>query len=830
MDITSKLQKLRDLKSYSIPAKRLKEHLKPILSKRQELEKRWIWELMQNATDLGENISVKIKISEGQLSFSHNGKPFSLSDTYNLIMPDSGKDEEHEREKSVIGQFGTGFISTHILSRIIEVDGIAYDEEDHDFYEFAFELNRSERRDKEELINSIKKSEQDLHSSLKRTKNYKHTQEFGTTFTYDLNQTYEGVNGNTVVDKGIDYFYDLIPYVFCFRPQLDSVKLNDSRGKKEKWRFKKRVIDTPIEGLSLLKVIAYKNREEQWETIVGSIANRGVTIAFELDDLENNKFEIQPYPDQAPKLFCAFPMIGSEDFNFPVITNSEEFVPNRERDGIEVSNYDEENRACIEKAVEAYQKLLGIVEKYGWTKVYNICGFLDQPPADSTIKRWWHRGIKVPIDKGIYTHTLIDAVDDQGRPSRITLKNAMIPYADGRLKDKKQIIKTLYDLSVVVMPEYLPIAEDYEKWYELLDFNLFDKEKLTIEELLDHTSKAIRSLDQFVEEAGKNENEAIAWINRLVAFLIEQDEVSLLNQYPIVASQSGNFAKLGRLKMDEIHHNHLHDSAEERLKDIYLELTGEDYRDNLIHHDIQEKETIKDDNDPETLKSFCQIIDKELREFSGSNQDPEFLSSLKLMFNWYTNCGLGDEMLAECFPWFSTNKPQLYMDTQTPMQREHTFDILLSGKTEALAKIANSSLSDKQLQTLADNTSLVTSFMDWLNQKVIDNPDEELGDIGEEFVFHELCKRFGEEKVKWVKENEYDFIVYNGDGTVRYYVDAKTTARGINNSDNVPFFMRHAQWNFLPKKKVRGRYVIARVFKQGNNYGIRFLNIRPEDW
>jgi len=95
---------------------------------------------------------------------------------------------------------------------------------------------------------------------------------------------------------------------------------------------------------------------------------------------------------------------------------------------------------------------------------------------------------------------------------------------------------------------------------------------------------------------------------------------------------------------------------------------------------------------------------------------------------------------------------------------------------------------------------------------------------------HELCKRFGETRVQRVNENEYDFIVRNRDRSIRYYVDAKTTARGIGNSDNIPFYMRYAQWNFLPREDVQGKYIIARVFKSGEQFGVRFLNVRPEDW
>ena len=83
MNIQNKLIDLKDQKSYSSPAKRVMEHLKPILSKSQDLRQRWIWELLQNASDLGDNVKAKLEITADRLKFSHNGKPKTVTTTQN---------------------------------------------------------------------------------------------------------------------------------------------------------------------------------------------------------------------------------------------------------------------------------------------------------------------------------------------------------------------------------------------------------------------------------------------------------------------------------------------------------------------------------------------------------------------------------------------------------------------------------------------------------------------------------------------------------------------------------------------------------------------------
>jgi len=828
MSISSKLQKIKESKSYSIPAKRLKEHLKPLLSKSGELEKRWMWELIQNATDLGDDISVKIRIDNNRLSFTHNGEPFTLNEAYNLIMPDSGKDEEHENNKSVIGQFGTGFISTHILSRTITVKGVTHDEEDNDYYEFKFTLDRSERTDKEGLIKSIKSAEDDFQENLDEIENYEFNNEFETVFSYDLTQNYEGIDSKSVLEKGLDYFFNLIPFVFCFRPELSSVKLFDYRKSRDRWTFKKEELDTDIEDLNLLKVIALKNGSKEWETLIGSILEKETAISFKLNHLQDEQYEIQSYPEKCSKLFCAFPMIGSEDFNYPVIIESRSFIPNEARDGIELTRHDLENRNRILEAKIAYERLLEIIEDYSWTKAYNVCSISNQEFKDLETNSWYGKSIKKPIKSEIKSKKLIDSIDLEGKDIRVKLEDCYIPYADKRLKNSEQIIKSIFELASSVIPERLPKEEDFMNWNNAIDFELFDSEKFTIETLINTISNEVKSIADFHSEYKKSEEETITWINDLVSFLINQENNDLLDSYEIIPSQSGDFSKLSKLKIDRIYHKYIVEGFEEKLKDVYLDISGDDYREKLIHEDVKKKKTIKDEDEKVSLKDFCLIVDTKFREYDGDRQDTDFLSSLKEMFNWYTNCGLSDDTLSEYFPWFSKNKSQLYMDTQSPTQREQTFDIILSGKTEALAKIAKSDLSLEELNTLANNSTLVTSFLDWLNQKVEDNPDEELGDIGEEFVYYELCRRFGKDYVEWINEDEYDFRVVNRDRTVRYYIDAKTTNKGIGNSDNVPFYMRYSQWIFLPKDEVMGKYLIARVFKNEGNFKVRFLNIKPE--
>ena len=54
---------------------------------------------------------------------------------------------------------------------------------------------------------------------------------------------------------------------------------------------------------------------------------------------------------------------------------------------------------------------------------------------------------------------------------------------------------------------------------------------------------------------------------------------------------------------------------------------------------------------------------------------------------------------------------------------------------------------------------------------------------------------------------------------------ANATIAGIANSENVPFYMRTAQWKFLEKEKTIDKYIIARVYKNGSDFSVKYMKV-----
>lgn len=829
MSIQNKLRSLKDEKSYSSPAKRTMEHLKPILSKSNELRKRWMWELLQNASDLGDEIHTEFEITDSKLIFRHNGKPFGLDEAFNLIMPDSSKDEESlhskEQENPPIGQFGTGFISTHILSKRIRIKGIVKDSEEDEFFTFSFELDRSERKNKDFLIQSIKDSEKEYGESLTKISNYEPS-EFDTEFIYYLADTYSSIDSLDTINEGLNTLNELLPFVFAFRPQLKSVRIKDSRnGNSILKNYKRKEIESENEGVTLVQTICKVDDEVAFENTVATILEGSSTIALRVKQTDDGGIKIQKFPNYSPVLYCAFPMIGATDFNFPIVIHSKFFVPNRERDGIEISEYDEENRERLIEAKDAFINLIDIVEENKWRNIYHLFNLSKVDFANDDIQKWYKRNIYSPIYDKLRESNIIQTsidLDDEFK----SLSELYIPYIDKRKTDKYNLLETLFNLGNKLFSEELPVKSHFKKWYDKIDFEIFDNEKFDIEKLVEKISEDNNTISDFKENYELEKQSSIGYLKDVVEFIIQNEEESLLNDYSVIPNQSGDLCLQKKLKTDFIFHKALAENYDEKLKSIGADLTNEDCRDSLLIREFEKVQNLMDDDDKYELSELCQSIDDELRNYKGSFNDDDFLLVLKDLFHWHTNCGLSDETLTKYFPYFSLNKSQLYLNTKTPEELEYAFDIEISGKSKVLAKIAKSSLSEEELEIVAENSDLVSSFINWLNSKQEDNPDEELGNIGEEFLHYKLCQIFGENRVLWEDKSEYDFRILNQDlDSTKYFIDAKTTGKGIANFENVPFYMRMAQWNFLEREQAFDKYVIARVYKNGSEFNVKYVKI-----
>ena len=81
---------------------------------------RALWELVQNARDMSSESRIKIELTDTNIIFSHHGKPFDYTSFRALVKQDSAKDRNGADQ---VGQYGTGFVTTHTFNRLVYVSG-----------------------------------------------------------------------------------------------------------------------------------------------------------------------------------------------------------------------------------------------------------------------------------------------------------------------------------------------------------------------------------------------------------------------------------------------------------------------------------------------------------------------------------------------------------------------------------------------------------------------------------------------------------------------------------------------------------------------------------
>lgn len=332
-------------------------------------QKRWIWELIQNAKDcskeinLSANGSIKRKpvdikiiydITNKKLIFKHNGYPFT-NDTLNSIMYKcSSKDENDE----CTGHFGTGFMSTHSLSLIVQIQApyLSKKENQQDIKCVKATIYREGKNDKK-LLEEFKKMEASRQFSEYDENNEEHK---WTTFIYDLTKSNFGEQS---ANLGIESFRKNICKVLVFCNDINSIQLNDEEPIFSPSNSLKQQINLDGNIIEIIgKSVKYIN-EEKFILISSEEINQDYSRRFakmnDLDDLvekqfkvriaiqvdENNHIKKQTNEDAC--LFCPFPLIGSEDYQLPYIVDCPHFDTMTERNGIYLDGNERDSQKVL---------------------------------------------------------------------------------------------------------------------------------------------------------------------------------------------------------------------------------------------------------------------------------------------------------------------------------------------------------------------------------------------------------------------------------------------------------------------------------------------------
>lgn len=311
--------------------------------KRSVAGDKWIWELIQNARDVAfkedkEEVTVEIGLDEDKLIFSHDAGPFTQEELISLIVGGSSKGEGD------VGQFGRGFLSTHVVSPIVEVHGQLVEEVD-EFTSFQITLDRS--GDPEEIRESMEMVIDQIGTSKEEPPG---TQGRRTTYAYDIS---EEAAAKQLVLESVEELVRTAPYVLAFLAR---------EGLRVSVKTKIPGFDTSTDVLQVedagddrsqgVKIEQATESGTKKITIV-TIGERddGFCIAFGVDP---NSREIIPV-EHLPRVFSRFPLFATDDLPLPMILNGP-FEVGRQRSDL---SYPDERKDELQNLLE---ELLGWVQ------------------------------------------------------------------------------------------------------------------------------------------------------------------------------------------------------------------------------------------------------------------------------------------------------------------------------------------------------------------------------------------------------------------------------------------------------------------------------------
>lgn len=566
---------------YETAADKIIEKMRKVRNDVKSYERSWVWELIQNAKDNvsgdfpNQKVSIKIDISPTSFHFSHNYGYFTRSNVEGIVRQVNKKDIKNEDETAnkpvIIGRFGTGFMTTHLLSKKIDVKALYF--KDNTFKKFVeFPIDRTDI-DKDFLVSSIRKSFEIAQSSVNNAvslpKESIDFSDYNSAFSYQLDE-----NAQKTAQVGINDLFHSLPYTLVFVDGIEKVIIDNLGVSTSFVKVEKEPLSSSVNLVHIIKttqnqidtlIFAYLKKSVK-RKYKGKEIDVDVKIALPLQSNGSN-YDIISIQKNLPFIFLDFPLIGTENFYFPVIINFPLFEPTEPRDGVYLEEQGEEsiaNQEIFKVSLDLIISLTDFAVANKWSNLYHLAK-TDLPEERKGFSKTW---FKTNIQKPIRTHLLKSEIV-QTETSRILLENALFPYA------AESKIEKVWHLAKLLHKDKLPKLEHIHEWHKIIDSTWdkdlrYDLKKMVVE------IASYNNISNLMSRVSLGEQETLSWLNSVIEFVVSEDE-KLLTDYAIIPNQYGDFRKKENLWADE--------SVPKELKDV-LKILQEDWRSSLQHKSI----------------------------------------------------------------------------------------------------------------------------------------------------------------------------------------------------------------------------------------------------
>jgi hypothetical protein len=576
--------------------------------------KRAIWELLQNAVDVSEKCEVIITITEKSLIFKHNGKPFTSTTLNSLIKQVSSKTSQSN--DSEVGQYGTGFITTHSFGKKILLSGSLKVKDGYVHFE-NFEIDRI-AKDNDELINKL--LEQEKNSLDLIDNNVKQNPSEFTTFEYLVATDLEKEN----IGKVINELNLALPYVISLNNKLIKVTIIDENKKetifqKNKEYFENRIRITPILINSIERRIYSISDTENKITVILPLENLNKAISFD---------------SKLAKLFLYYPLIGTENFGFNFIVHSKLFAPTEPRDGIHLkSNNDQtqEKEANNKDILDLAFDIISNFIKEQCNEIDNIhllskINFNTDIPNNPILSVYF-KELKEKWANNFKSYPIVETNGE-----RICPKDAFF-FSEELLKDDTYF-DSVYAIANLFWENRIPQKHIVKEWTKYI--TEWEDTALKIIDITSIAKEIEKSKTLSFYEVTKED------LKNFYRYLIEYNRVEVFNKHKVLPNINGDFWLQSELKscldiddvLIEIADVIIPDVSKKFLaKDLYLDLTLDSYERKDFVKDVNAKiaENYKSENNFPLASETLSAMIKYCSIFSESSKDSTRVKVLNLI-------------------------------------------------------------------------------------------------------------------------------------------------------------------------------------------------------
>lgn len=582
--MTEELRNARDKVLVENTAQAVFKHLDRIRDNRSSLGARWVWELLQNARDAAgpQGVRIRAHVSATEFRFEHDGRPFADKEIAHLVYHGSTKTDSKD-----IGEFGSGFLATHLLSNIVRVVGRLENSKG-----FDFPLDRT-GGDAEELREAMDRSwnafEQSVEDALPAP-------DFTTSFAYNCAEP----GASELVEAGLVELRRCGPLVLTFCPEITEIAVETSGAE---WKFSR---DRQEEGG--VRTIRYVGDGGELTRFVAVSGGDGdCCAAMQLRPAESG-LEVDPAQQTAAKLFVLFPLAGSERLGLPATVNSRRFKPREDRDGIVAGDSEraQENKRLLEESVRHQEQLFEWCAQNKWAGADRMLAFdIARLPDWASSTPWFRPLLSELVCKARGTPLMRTPGGEWIEPQTAWLPTTNDPSHRERL----WMLMSSWEGAQARLPRLDDLASwsrNLSGWRELLGKSREDMdEALTITKvarLVGDTSTVDGLLKRVVT------GEGLPWLISLLQLALDAGETGLLDGHNLLPTQGGGLRRRADVHRDQ--------GICEELKDI-AEAFGLEIRDELLDKCAEIEglaELLASKREPELLDKVLARVKEEGRD------------------------------------------------------------------------------------------------------------------------------------------------------------------------------------------------------------------------